>query len=136
MRKPNGGNMLTVQTQISDERLKNLLCSALEGGSNYWYNILKYVIADNADQSTIEFKHIDLPFIEGCGVMISDIEAEEDEEGAFEPVLLNREAMQKGLQIMADKYNWHFQNFMTENDDAETGDVFLQCSLFGEIVFG
>jgi len=37
---------------------------------------------------------------------------------------------------MAEKYPRHFHNFLEENDDAETGDVFIQCCLFGEIVYG
>jgi hypothetical protein len=44
--------------------------------------------------------------------------------------------MAKGLQVMAEKYPVHFNNFDSDNFDAETGDVFLQCSLFGEIVYG
>ncbi len=27
-------------------------------------------------------------------------------------------------------------DMLAENDDATTGDVFLQCALFGELVFG
>ena len=44
--------------------------------------------------------------------------------------------MMKGSQIMANKYTWHFDNFINDNADAETGDVFLQCSVLGDIVFG
>ena len=39
-------------------------------------------------------------------------------------------------QIMADKFPRHFANILNENDDAETGDVFLQCCLWGDIVYG
>jgi hypothetical protein len=77
-----------------------------------------------------ESRHLDLPFIENCGLMIADSECD------METKLLNREAMEKGLSIMAKKYPLNFNKFMTENDDAETGDVFLQCALYGEIIFG
>ena len=119
---------VTTTTEISDERISNLLCSALEGGSNYWYNLVEYINPNNVE---CQHKHLELPLIEGCGIMIGDIE--DDEEA---PILLNREAMQKGLKIMGEKYAWHLKAFLEENDDAETGDVFLQCSLFGSIVFG
>jgi len=49
---------------------------------------------------------------------------------------LDLAAIRKGLQIMADKYPHHFRDAMAENDDAITGDVFLQCCLFDEIVYG
>lgn len=118
----------TVKTEVTDERLNDLLCSAMEGGSNYWYVINKHI---NPNNVKVEHPHLDLPFIEGCGLEIGDIEDDE-----AEPQILNRESIAKGLQVMADKYSHHFNNFMTENDDAETGDVFLQCCLFGDIVYG
>jgi len=37
---------------------------------------------------------------------------------------------------MASEAPRHFADFIAENDDAETADVFLQCCLFGRIVFG
>jgi hypothetical protein len=119
---------VTVKTQIGEERIKDLLCGAFEGGSNYWYQIQGYV---NPERKLVSHEYIDLPFIEGCGVMIGDIEDQE-----IAPMLLNKEAIEKGLQVMADKYNWHFLDFFKGNDDATTSDVFLQCCLFGEIVYG
>ncbi len=41
-----------------------------------------------------------------------------------------------GLRVMAQDYPTHFEAFMTENDDAITGDVFLQCVVFGEVIYG
>lgn len=49
---------------------------------------------------------------------------------------VNKDACLKGLQVMADNYNWHFKNVLSEDFDAETGDVFMQCICFGEIVYG
>lgn len=122
--------MFTITTKIdlTEERIKDLLCCALEGGSNYWYNIKKYI---NPNKVKVEYRHIDLPFIDGCGLEIEDIEGDEPI-----PNILNKESMQKGLQIMADKYPEHFKNIIEDNEDAETGDVFLQCSVLGDIVFG
>ena len=49
---------------------------------------------------------------------------------------LDLNAIKKGLQIMAEKYPRHMGDFLNENDDADTGDVFLQCCLFGEAIYG
>lgn len=49
---------------------------------------------------------------------------------------LNLELCLKGLKIMAEKYPLHFDTFINESEDAITGDVFIQCCVFGEIVFG
>ena len=31
---------------------------------------------------------------------------------------------------------WHWRNFINENDDAETADVWFQLAVFGEVVYG
>ena len=49
---------------------------------------------------------------------------------------LDRAGIEKGLLIMKSVYPRHFGDAIAENDDATTGDVFLQCCLFGEVVFG
>lgn len=42
-----------------------------------------------------------------------------------------------GLVIMAKKYPEHFANvILDDHQDAETADFFIQCCLFGEIVYG
>lgn len=51
-------------------------------------------------------------------------------------LLLTRKKLLKGLGVMAQKYPRHYGNWLAGQDDAETGDVFIQCALFGEIVFG
>lgn len=49
---------------------------------------------------------------------------------------LTGEKVRIGLSIMAEKYPRHFQDVVADNADAETGDVLVQLSLFGEIVYG
>ena len=44
--------------------------------------------------------------------------------------------MKKGLDLMAGEHQRHWQDFINENDDADTADVFMQLCLFGEIVYG
>ena len=74
--------------------------------------------------------YISAPFSKGGGVGF------EDEEEPGEEMVLTREKMEKGLQIMSEKYPQHFSDFIRENEDAITGDVFLQCALLGDIVYG
>ena len=114
---------------IDDQRVQDLLCCALEGGSNYWYEITKYIYPEGLIRSDMEYPHLELPF-RGGSLSISDIE-----DGDFCGEL-NLEACKRGLQVMADKYPQHYADFITENEDADTGDVFLQCALLGEIVYG
>ena len=41
-----------------------------------------------------------------------------------------------GLQHLADNYLWRIEEIIKETGDAETGDVFIQACLFGDIVYG
>ena len=126
----------TIRQHVSDERIANLLCSALEGGSNYWYTIEAFAappaLTFRTDETQV-FKHIDYPMSEGGSITIGDLE---DSGAKFKHKILTRAVLRAGLQTMAEKYPSHYAEFVRENDDAETGDVFLQCCCFGEIIYG
>ena len=115
---------------IPDQRIKDLLCCAIEGGCGHWCGIKDYIIASDADTSTVEYKHLDLPFIEGCGVLVHDTT-----DATLSPVLIDCVSIESGLKDMAEDYPVHFDNFMKENEDAETGNVFMQCCVFGEVIY-
>ncbi len=44
--------------------------------------------------------------------------------------------MSTAFALMAQKYGRHFGDFMNENEDNITADVFLQCLALGEVVYG
>lgn len=125
---------VNIKHEISLDRISNLLCSAFEGGSNYWYNIEKFVkpsaFTFKTDEDQI-FRHLDYPLNDGGAVIIKDMEDEDADSKT-----LDFKAIKKGLQIMAEKYPRHMQDFLNDNDDAETGDVFLQCCIFGDAIYG
>lgn len=120
-----------VTIKVENKRLEDLLTNALEGGSNYWYFLKSgnYPKGETKESLGIEFVHIELPF-KGGSLTIGDLEA------SMPDKILDMKAIEKGLWIMAEKYPNHFSDFISENDDATTGDVFLQCCLYGEVVFG
>ena len=37
---------------------------------------------------------------------------------------------------MAEKYPRQWKKFIDENDDADTSDIFGQCVVYGEIIYG
>jgi hypothetical protein len=129
---------IKIETQIPFDRITDLLCSAFEGGSNYWYNIEYYQKPKNFNNSKDKtgkdiFKHLDYPINEGGYLAISD---NNDGQGETEREILNLESIERGLKVMAKKYPSHMKDFLDEQDDAGTGDVFLQCCLFGKVIFG
>lgn len=124
--------MFTIKVNIEDKRISDLLCNAFEGGSNYWYWIESYNYPEGqtGEGLNLKYPHLDLPLVEGGSLTISD------QEGVMPDKILDKAAILRGLTIMAEKWPKPFADFMTENDDAETGDVFLQCALYGEVIFG
>jgi len=134
---------MKVEIDISEERIKGLLCNAFEGGSNYWYMIEEYRFPPDIKyedfkeggkfQDPNDYWHPAqlIPLVKGCKVIICDTDSSKER-----TYILEREGIQSGLQIMAQKYPQHFKAVLDETDDATTGDVFLQCCLFGEAIYG
>jgi|SRR6185369_4028355 len=137
---------LSVSQSFDVERIRGLLCSAFEGGSNYWYRIEKANFPEG--RSAADYKEGGdgqdgkwywhwsqlVPTHEGGSLIVTNSFG--DEIGGKKQWTLDLDAIKRGLQIMAEKYPRHYGNFIAENDDADTGDVFLQCCLFGELVYG
>ncbi|RJQ25042.1 hypothetical protein C4577_06565 [Candidatus Parcubacteria bacterium] len=129
-----------VQTEVEIPlpKMRDLLVSALEGGSNYWVDQLKFdfgdkkkeecVMLDEYSEEPLPLKYV-LPFFPGTSLLIKPVE----ERKYYE---LNLTVICHGLQEMANVFPVHFKNILEDNDDAETADVFLQVALFGELVYG
>ena len=140
----------TVTKQIPVDRVQDLLCCALEGGSNYWYRIEKFIEPteflnycdsrsnhdEKPDFKPEVFRHIDYPTNPGGSIIVSDYHGVEGDVKSMTKTKLNIKSISKGLKIMAEKYPRHYGNFTSDNEDAETGDVFLQCCVLGTLVYG
>lgn len=133
-------NDVTVQLRQPISRLVDMLCSAFEGGSNYWYMIEECHEPSRFDRRCFQdeiMKHLDYPSNpNGYLILTAQCDGEPYEHNGQSKFRLDLPAMKRGLQVMAEKYPHHYRDFAAENDDAETGDVYLQCCLFGEAVFG
>jgi len=140
---------------ITRQQVIDLLSSALEGGSNYWYWNLDYTLDETSAKEVEEvsggvFRGYWAPFSGGrmtleiqensAGIPYWDGEGEGwakvegDEPGRT--WVLDLDALQRGMAIMSERYPRNFADLQSENGDANTGDVYLQCCLFGQIVFG
>lgn len=137
---------VSVSLDVSIKDIQDTLCSAFEGGSNYWYRIEEFIKPTEFTHYSFGkpeegkepeiFRHIDYPTNPGGALIVSDyFGAEEDEEGMTK-ARLDLESIKKGITVMANLYPYHFKNMIAENGDAETGDVLLQCCVFGKLVYG
>jgi hypothetical protein len=128
---------VVVKTKVPMRRVADLLCAGFEGGIGYWAVITGYVKPEDFGGQRRRFmggetpKYIDYP-LSPCGaVLIEEVENDDHVQ-----LRLDYPAVERGLEIMQDKYPRHFGNWLSEDDDATTGDVFIQCCLFGKIVYG
>lgn len=140
---------MKVTLEIPDSVLRDLLASAFEGGSNYWCEIKNYLFP--AGITIHDFRGVDtenpgrytspdgayyhpsqlIPFVPGCVVVIG---ITDDSDG--KTFFLELSSLERGVQAMCDKYPERFAEVLNGSHDAETADVFLQCCLFCEVVYG
>ena len=123
-----------------------VIVGAFEGGSNYWmyqgrdFPAIKWGRELKALHQDSPWSHLDL------GACYSDVMAwaakneqhfkvtVRDDEG--EGHNITPRLIERGVQVMQDKYPRHFEDMIRENDDATTSDVLLQCILFEDVVYG
>jgi len=128
--------MATINLTITDQRREDMLVGALEGGSNYWY-----YISNGAVKAIDEVVKPETPtplaikmwaaIKAGKQIPIRDAEDHSEKLG-----YISLSSIEKGEQIMAEKYPEHFMDIVNENDDASTADVWFQLAVMGELVYG
>lgn len=121
----------TVSVQLSYYRIACLLCSAWEGGSNYWAESKGTPYKEVPNGMEEEWLTLSLP----VKVRVNG------EEGAVGPwFTLDAAAIQRGLNVLGegkeDGAAKTLAVILDNNDDANTGDCFLQFCLFGKLVYG
>ena len=124
--------------EVADEDIECLLSCAFEGGSNYWYwNLEPATFPPGRTEADFEYWHLQVPLAPGGSLKFED--QEEPHEAALNPdgmYHLDRDKLFRGLHIMMKDYPRHWSDFIQENTDAYTGDCFLQCCIFGEVLYG
>lgn len=121
-----------VPLTVSVERIKDMLTTAFEGGSNYWIECAER-IGEAQDHEKAPFL-CDAPFVKDGGLRIKDEGDAINHNGGW--FNINPQTIKEGLEKMAAKYPKAWADFMNENDDAGTADTFVQCICFGEEVYG
>ena len=137
--------MLTIKDFTTDhENLVNLLSVATYG--NEW----PVVKAFKSDAEKGLFEGCECreakwaeALLKGKGVMVYDCY---DENVDFDADItefpksakhhITLDDVRKGLELMRDKYPRHWADLVEENDDLITGDVWLQLTVFQEVIYG
>jgi hypothetical protein len=124
--------------------IANALVGAMEGGSTYWLRQIEYTTTPPGEY---EGPYYSDPHFwnDGGRAKLSydnpdpataEESEDEDEDGDQVVKEIGLPELQAGLSAMAAKHPRHFGDLMSENDDAITHDVFIQCVLMGDVVYG
>lgn len=133
--------VVDIKITISRQRVAQMLVSAIEGGISYWCERQEFKkkepdawepVLDAGDENPSRWPIYDYPLLPGGEVSFRA----DDGTGRVKVCKLNLETITKGLALMAEKYPHQFANFINDDDDAGTADVFVQLCCFGEVVYG
>lgn len=127
---------ITISKTISREILENIFITAIEGGSNYWYEIpdseYDKIMEVTTKGKSFSERLFEAVYDKGVDVDIHDLEEPEEKLGT-----LSMTTLQDRIQALSDSpHNWAWQREIEENGDAETSDVVFQYLVMQDIVFG
>jgi len=129
--------MITIKREMDYDSFENLIVTALEGGSNYWYMldldtstgfIKKY--ADDPRPKSIRIADA-LYNNEESSVTILDAEDEEETLGT-----LTYQSVRKTLENFPKDHQWALDNVLNGDYDANDADVVFQVLVMGDVVYG
>lgn len=129
---------LDIQIEISPEQIEGLLTTAFEGGSNYWYLVEGFNKAFRKDEpKDMYWWDCMRNRIEDGTFELKVYDLETSHAGDLDLLgCVTNESIEKAITLMAKDYPKHFNDWMNDNYDGDTADVFLQLCVMGDVVFG
>lgn len=125
---------------ITKTEMENLLCNALEGGSNYWYNLPDLSMVPKENNTPLVDRIMKVIYADkNLQIPVCDIEASEQDEDNGEDVLgyISYENLKRASELLAtEDYKNTLAEIKSENDDASTADIWFQLVVLGEITYG
>lgn len=126
----------TVQVEITYEQFENVIVTALEGGSNYWYLIDLGAAYDKHRKPPGTPPSVflaDLIWNKGYGLDVYDYESYDgDIDDVDQLGTITKESFLSNIQ----KEPWALSELINDNLDATSADVLFQLGVMGEVVFG
>jgi len=123
---------MEITIDISAQRIADLMVTAIEGDITYWCSA---VLLKSVHQLQYSPWYSNPTLYDATDFIIEVHEIDDESAGAPPKVrAIDKNAFKLGLERFA--CSRHFGDFQAENEDATTGDVFLQFVALGEIVYG
>ena len=126
---------MRITLEVSGRKIADQMVAAIEGGSAYWCRSIR--LKQKAPGISLRDCWYDTPELyDDRHTQIEVVEHEPSKEGRDGRHRFGKAQVAKGLRIMAEKYPQQFGYLIGEEGDADTADIFLQCVVFGEVVYG
>lgn len=117
---------------INRQLQEDLLVTALEGGSNYWYFIPDIAPLDGiAEGEPLSIRLFKAVMDHGKEILVYDIEDDNEYHGK-----ISRDSINGATKLMARESPEHMKSVRDDEWDAESADVWFQYVVRGEVVFG
>lgn len=121
---------MKLQIEVSNEQLASVLQSA---GIAYWCKSYASTLGPVAERAGKDHRYLSAadfaPVTDGYWMV-------REREGSV-TWRLDAQKIARGIQVIADKYTHHLGAiFGSSSADATTGDVLIQCAIFGELRYG
>jgi hypothetical protein len=123
---------IQVTIPVSTQTIVDTFNTAIEVGSGYWLSEIDWGrIGEVAGDSQERYAFL--------STAIEDDDDQwklhlTDDEGKRH--IMNQDKLWLGMHLMARDYPRHFDDMINDNGDAITADIFLQCVLLGDVVYG
>lgn len=127
------GPRIALTATVDWSKIVNAIIGAFEGGSTYWLRSADYVYTPKGVEGNPMYAETAF-WSKGGKMKLHYDDPEIDERCATKDVSLIE--IKAGLRSMSEKDPRHFGDLLSENDDADTHDVFIQHVLFGEVIYG
>jgi|TARA_R110000823_G_scaffold99152_1_gene214042 hypothetical protein len=126
---------MKLQLELNYETFENIIVTALEGGSNYWYMLgdTKCIPQRNdmPDKALSQRIAYGLWHNKASELSIWDLEEEDELLGT-----LTYDSVREGMQTACNEYAQQVYMMMSEDYDAWTADTLFQVLVMGEVTFG
>lgn len=136
---------ITTTVEIEPKRIADLMVTAIEGGIGYWCKSVKLIdyspgaeFAKDPD-SVNWYDNINL-YKDGNAALKIEVTEDEPDEGDGKKIIGLNE-MEQAFVLMqtfgnGESKGYCWKDFLNENEDSITADVWLQLAVFGEVVYG
>lgn len=121
---------------LTADEVCNIFVSAFEGGSNYWLQRADIIEGKDRKKPGLVWWGAPEVFAAPFSFEVRYDDPALDEGNGRGRKTLTQDDVVRGFEKCAADYPRHWADFVSENDDAETADVIMQCIVLGDVVYG